>query len=370
MKKQLPKALMIGTLVLFTVFYILSFFGNDALSLREQTEIIYIDEGELSQDSDSDVSFFDDINGVVGSYSSDQVDKVQNTINQALSLDNSTKPQENDSYKHEPVAVYCLDVGQGSSIIVRVGTDYLLYDGGDWDTADNLIESINSLGIDSFRYVFVSHYDSDHVAGIIKVIENYDIDTLVAPDYVATTDTFNIFQDVVEESGLVITYPYPEQKFWIGDAEIVCIAPCDDSYMDENDYSVGIRLSYQNFSMLVCGDATKVSEQEILSNGQSIKSSVYIVNHHGSSSSTSQEFLDAVNPQICVISCGNGNEYGHPTKEVLDRIKQTGAILLRTDQHGNIVITTDGISFQAYTDKDYNQDTLWNAGVQQEVKDE
>lgn len=368
MKKRLPKIALLITMLLFATFYLLSFLGNNSLSLKGKVVITVVekqddtDGTENSTDKNTSDSIFCSFTSALGNFADTQTSQFTEMLNGNLAAQDNVTPV-NDPYREHEIALYCLDIGQGSSMVFRVGNEYMLFDGGDWESSDVLLQKLDTLGITEFQYVFVSHYDSDHVAGIISVLEKYTVRNLVAPDYVTDTDTYRNFTYTVQECGFDIIYPYPEQKFVLGDAVLTCVAPCDDSYMNENDYSIGLRIVYENFSVLVCGDATSVSEEEMLAYGQDLQSTVYIVNHHGSTSSTSQAFIERVAPEISIISCGAQNDYGHPTLMVLERIRNVGSLLLRTDQHGDVVITSDGETFHAYAEKPYIEDILWEPGV-------
>lgn len=367
MKKKLPKIALFVSMLIFATFYILSFLGNNSLPLKGEVVITVVEKQDndvtlqSARETSQDDSIFTSFTDVLNNFANEQASQFTDALNEQLGTKETVRVD--DPYLEHEFAVYCLDIGQGSSMVVRVGNEYMLFDGGDWETSDILLQKLDVLGITEFSYVFVSHYDSDHVAGIIGVLEKYTVKNLVAPDYVSDTETYRIFMNTVQENNFQIIYPYPEQKFTMGDAVMTCVAPCDDSYMNENDYSIGLRIVYENFSVLVCGDATSISEEEMIAYGQNLQSTVYIVNHHGSNSSTTQAFIESVAPQISVISCGGENEYGHPTEQVLERIRSAGSLLLRTDQHGDVVITSDGESFHAYTEKPYVEETLWEPGI-------
>lgn len=128
----------------------------------------------------------------------------------------------------------------------------------------------------------------------------------------------------------------------LGDAKCTIIAPNGTKYDDPNDYSIVIKVEYGKNSFLFTGDAEKISEEEMLSNGLNLKADVLKVGHHASSSSTSQNFLAAVSPKFSVVSVGIDNKYNHPNANTMDRLKKMGIPVYRTDECGTIVATSNG----------------------------
>lgn len=124
------------------------------------------------------------------------------------------------------------------------------------------------------------------------------------------------------------------------------LGPCSDSYEDLNNYSAVMRLSYGDNAFLFTGDAEVLAEKEILDGGKNIQADVLKVGHHGSVTSSCEEFLQAVSPKWAVISSGKGNDYGHPHQETLDALEKMNITVLRTDQKGTISFTANGDSIQ------------------------
>ena len=149
--------------------------------------------------------------------------------------------------------------------------------------------------------------------------------------------------DAIGEEGLTVTPAQAGEEIWNGGgASLQVLAPNAQSYGDLNDYSVVLRLAYGADSFLFTGDAEETSEEEMLSRGYTLSATVLKCGHHGSETSTSQPFLDAVRPQYAVISCGVDNDYGHPDQVTLDRLEAAGAEVFRTDLQGTIVASTEG----------------------------
>ena len=146
----------------------------------------------------------------------------------------------------------------------------------------------------------------------------------------------------MKNKGYKTTYPVVGETYTIGGAAFTIIAPNKEYGNDMNSWSVGVLLQNGNHRFLFTGDAEEGAEQDILQNGIDISADVYKVAHHGSNTATSQAFLDAVHPTYAVISAGEGNSYGHPHAEVLNRLRAAGVSVFRTDEQGTIVAASDG----------------------------
>lgn len=236
--------------------------------------------------------------------------------------------------------VHFVDVGQGDATIIQ-GKDFnVLIDAG--EAGSGVTEYIDSLGITTFDYVIATHPHSDHIGGMKDVIDQYEIKNFMMPDVVHTTKTFENMISALEDNAVEVTIPQTGDTFGNGEILFTVIAPNSTVYESLNDYSIGLRLDCDERSFLFAGDAEIISEEEMLSGNISLAADVYKVSHHGSTTSTSQAFLDAIDPEIAVISCGKGNSYGHPHKEILKRLSDKDIKILRTDMSGNILLFTDG----------------------------
>ena len=140
-----------------------------------------------------------------------------------------------------------------------------------------------------------------------------------------------------------ITRPAAGKTYSLGQSEFTVISPVSDNYGDNaNNYSVGIRLTYGDTSFLLAGDAEEEAEEDMLDSGQELKADVFKASHHGSRTSNTEEFLEAVNPKYAVISCGENNKYGHPHAQTLNTLRTMGIKVFRTDEQGAVIIKSDG----------------------------
>lgn len=238
--------------------------------------------------------------------------------------------------------VHFIDVGQADSILVQQGNSAMLVDAG--NNADNqTVKSyLDKQGITELKYFIGTHKDEDHIGSADYIINSFKVGKVYFPRQTATTKTFEDFVRVVKGKGLKLTVPTVGESFKLGDAIVTVLAPNSSSYQDANDYSIVVKVSYGSTSFLLTGDAESVSESEMVSKGLDLRATVLKVGHHGSKSSTSQSFLNKVNPKYAVISVGKDNDYGHPKQEVMNRLKAKNIPVYRTDEKGTIVATSNG----------------------------
>lgn len=240
------------------------------------------------------------------------------------------------------LSMHVLDVGQGLSVLIESGGEYLLYDGGDRDYSSKVVSYLKQQNVTALKYIVASHYDADHLNGIVGALNVFDVNTIIAPDYTADTKIYASFTDTLQKKDLSITYPVVGQQYKLGNSTFTILSPTDSDYADVNDYSVTIHLDCKDSSFIITGDATILSEAEMIASGQNLASDVMIVGHHGSAGSTSQEFLQSVSPATAIVSCKEDNQYQHPSQEVMERLQANGIPVYRTDKQGDIVISSNG----------------------------
>lgn len=246
------------------------------------------------------------------------------------------------------MAVHFVDVGQGDCIVVESGGKYMLIDTGEADMGQRVINYLNNLGVEKFDYCIATHPHSDHIGSMAKVLSDFPAEKLIMPELseinIPTTSTFEKFLLSAEENCDEIISAEAGYTYNMGEAEIQILGPCDQDE-DLNNMSVVAKVTYGKSSFLITGDCSFDEEDDIMNNYYNqLDSDVLKVAHHGSSGSTSDEWLEAVEPEIAVISVGEGNSYGHPTKKVLDKLSDFDCTVYRTDEIGSIVLETDGNS--------------------------
>ena len=245
------------------------------------------------------------------------------------------------------MTVHFIDVGQGDSLLAESDGHFLLVDAGENDQGDTVIAYLREAGVTSLDYVIGTHPHSDHIGGLDDVIRAFDVKAVILPPVAHTTKTFEDVLDAVQEKNLTLTQPKPGDSYALGDAAFTILAPQADYGDDLNNWSVGIRLACAEGPLVACGDAEAQAEEDIAPSSLPLSPDVLKVGHHGSSTSTSNAFLQAVSPAWAVISCGEGNSYGHPHEETLKKLEDAGVSVLRTDLLGDITAQwgEDGIAW-------------------------
>ncbi|MBZ4669364.1 MAG: beta-lactamase protein [Defluviitaleaceae bacterium] len=259
-----------------------------------------------------------------------------------------TNKNTNTSVSGKPTVTF-IDVGQGDSILIQAPSGKaMLIDAGVPEMGSKVVNYIKSRGISKIDVLIGTHPHADHIGGIPKVIKNFEIGKFYMPKVTTTTKTFENVLRAAKSKGLSINVAKAGLTLDLGEGiKAEMIAPNSAYYDDLNNYSAVIKVTYGNTAFMFTGDAEKESEQEMLSRGYNLKTDVFKVGHHGSLSSSTWAFLKAVSPKYAVISVGKNNDYGHPHKEIIEKLKSLGVIVYRTDECGTVVAVSDGktISF-------------------------
>lgn len=244
--------------------------------------------------------------------------------------------------------VHIIDVGQGSATLIQEGIKGILIDTGEADYGDYLVSYINSCGIDELEYVIASHPHSDHIGAIVDVFKAFKVGTVVMPELseknIPTTRVYENMMEYILDNDLDVLFPEVGGTVYLENASVSFFGPVKQTE-DLNNMSLICKVNIFGNKVMVLGDAEK---EELSSVFETVlgeyQSDILVMGHHGSSTSVYKKFLNAVNADVAVISCGRDNSYGHPHKEALKYVSQNNMTLYRTDKDGDIVFrcTADG----------------------------
>lgn len=250
--------------------------------------------------------------------------------------------------------VHYIDVGQGdSSLIINNADDIsILIDGGETDYGDDVLGFLKSQNIEELDYVVATHPHSDHIGGLVQVLNNLPVKNVIMPDIEHTSKTYeNLINGILNnEANTEVIIAQNGMNLEFGNLKAEIYAPFGNTD-DLNNNSVVMKMDYAGNSFLFTGDMEKVVEEEILDYGYNIDVDFLKVAHHGSDTSSSDEFISEVSPEISIIQVGAGNSYGHPTEQTLEVLKKYETEIYRTDLNGDISILFDNDGYTIKTEK-------------------
>ncbi|PIP87221.1 hypothetical protein COW81_01375 [Candidatus Campbellbacteria bacterium CG22_combo_CG10-13_8_21_14_all_36_13] len=240
-----------------------------------------------------------------------------------------------------------LDIGQGDAIFIESPSGIqMLIDSGQNKSILEELAKIMSYDDRSLDAVLATHPDADHIGGIPFVFERFDVDTYISTTNTSETATYKrVEESVASEYGVVRLNAKRGMFFDMGDGVVVTVLFPDREVggEDSNDSSIIVKVSYVESDFILTGDAPQSVENYLVGlDGEYLDAEVLKLGHHGSKTSTSESFLEIVSPEYAVISAGRDNRYGHPHKEVVDRVEEKGIQVLNTQIDGTIVFLSDG----------------------------
>ncbi len=271
--------------------------------------------------------------------------------------------------------IFALDVGQGDGLlIVSPNGKTVLIDAGNARAGDDVTSTLQRRGIRSIDLAVATHPHADHIAGLRRVIGKLTVNSLLDSGQNFASDEYDKLQRAVKVRKVQFITAKKGWKFALDSGvELEAFNPRGDNRWItevreggsvENANSVVLRLSYGNFAMIFTGDAESETEAELVKNRFPLHAQVLKIGHHGSRYATSEKFLNAINPEAAIISCGADNRYGHPSQPTLDRLKKSNVRVYRTDLGGEISIVSDGNTFQVSTARQTNLASLWMGRIE------
>ncbi len=240
--------------------------------------------------------------------------------------------------------IYFLDVGQGDSILIRTpGYKYILVDGGEDESVVNELGEVLPFWQKRIDVIVGTHGDSDHIGGLIPVFEKYDVSSFVYGDFSEKNVTLQSLVGIANGEDISLYEAQSGDMISIEDTKISILWPEENfTAQNDNQKSIVIDGEYGKFKFFLTGDIEESQERRILSQNDGLTTTVLKASHHGSKTATGEEILETLSPESMVISCGLDNQYGHPHKEVIDRIDSLGIEYQRTDLSGRVEYVSDG----------------------------
>lgn len=236
--------------------------------------------------------------------------------------------------------VHFIDVGQGDAILLDLGDTEVLIDGG--GRSPGVTEYLEDYVNGSLEVLIATHPHADHIGGLIEVLDDFDVEEIWLNGHTHTSNTYSDFMAKVNAEGAEVKEARRGDTIVVDSLIFDVLHPVEPMVSDINDNSIVLMLSYGDIDFLFTGDATTESENSMIADGVLSDVEILKVGHHGSRYSSSQAFLDIVQPKIAIYMAGTANSYGHPHIETIDALEGIGAIIYGTDTSGSILVTTDG----------------------------
>ncbi len=252
-------------------------------------------------------------------------------------------------------AVYFLDVGQSDCSIVVCEDEVMVIDTGSYPQFNDIQEALFTLEVDEIDYLVVTHPHNDHMSNAERLINNYKVKNILMPriseENFEKNEAFERLLHTIDSQNITALASQDIDCFNLGSAQIKILSP-HKQYNELNNMSLVMKVTYGETSFLFQGDAESQVEKELLYSDCDLSANVLKLGHHGSKTASTEKYLDAVNPEIAVVSCGQGNSYGHPRVTVMEYLVERNIDYYITVDNGDITISSDGKNIEVFTQKD------------------
>lgn len=286
---------------------------------------------------------------VISGCSDELIQPVSDTHDKKSDAENITKIDKDSP----TLKVHYIDVGQADATLLELNDKEeaftILIDTGDWHATD-VVDYLKTQNIHEIDLIAITHPHADHIGQLDKIIETFNVTEVWMNGEIANSQVFLKSLEAIEMNEIDYYEPEVGEVFDIGSLQIEILHPASLS-SNTNNNSLVMRMLYGEVSFLFTGDAEQQAENEILANGATIRAQILQLGHHGSKTSSTPDFVQAVNPEVAIYSAGEGNSYAHPDAEVIDLVNANNSKLYGTDIHGTIIVETDGKNYQVTTAK-------------------
>ncbi|KOY82261.1 lamin tail domain-containing protein [Lysinibacillus macroides] len=258
--------------------------------------------------------------------------------------------------------VHFIDVGQGDSILIESPNGKtMLVDGGVKGAGQEVVAYLKELGFNKLDLVVATHPDADHIGGLIPVLNGISIEQFYDSGKVHTSQTFEEMLMLIDDKNIPYHVPKTGDMLDFDKDLRVKVLNADEHAADNNDASIVLKITYGNVSFLLTGDAGVALEKDMLQ--YDVSATVLKAGHHGSNTSSSMDFIQAVQPKVTILSYGQGNKYGHPHAEVMERLQAVGSKVYATAEAGTIIVSTDGVNYAVNNEEAYKVETAAPAAI-------
>lgn len=235
-----------------------------------------------------------------------------------------------------------IDVGQADSFLLEQNGVVALIDCGTASAGDDVVKYLQEKGITRIDYVIGTHPHDDHMGGMYEVITNFEVGIVVIPEVTTmkiTTAWYTKLMKEIKTGGYTVDYPEVNEVYTLGNATMKVLGPIEEPKSNKNNYSIILKVTFGEMDVIMTGDAETSLEKDVLESGADLDAEILKVGHHGSDTSSSDEFLDAVSPEYALISAGLGNKHEHPIKSIMEKLEGRKIEVYRTDESGTVVVT-------------------------------
>lgn len=235
-----------------------------------------------------------------------------------------------------------IDVGQADGFYLEQNGKTAVIDCGTVSTGKDMVDYLKAQGVTRLDYVIGTHPHEDHMGGMYDIITNFEVGTIVIPKVTKNDITSKWYAKLMKEikdAKHTVDYPEVGEIYTLGDSKMEVLGPKEEPKSNLNNYSIVMKITFGTMDIIMTGDAEKDIEAEIIASGADLDAEILKLGHHGSDTSSSKEFLDAVDPDYALISAKVGNKYEHPTKSVMEDLDNLDIEVYRTDECGTVVLT-------------------------------
>lgn len=350
MKKQ--------ALIIFFVTLTLMLSGCGTANVNETSTNVENDNAETTENNDGENS----INDAISENKANEEDETVENNSNSEPVEESNNEQHTDEAENEAkdsgslqeLQVHYIDVGQADATLLQYadGEDVytLLFDTGDWRRND-VLNYLANQNISTIDLIVTSHPHADHIGQLAEIVNTYDVGEVWMSGNEASSNTYIEAAEAVLNSDADYHEPRTGEEFSIGPLDITVLYPSSVTG-DLNEESVSLRMTYGDVVFVFTGDAEKGAEAAMVQSGMTLDADILQLGHHGSKTSSTSSFIEAVNPDVAIYSAAIDSQYGHPDAEVVDRVQQAGIDLYGTDVHGTVIVTTDGQTYDITTKED------------------